>query len=80
MLHSINGIRRPVVNGDVPLQVKLAVMELDYRETSAADHVDFVHAGDTASEDCCHKVQDLSRRGSGQVDIRQDGVLRVAIV
>lgn len=55
-------------------------MELDYRETSAADHMDFVHAGDTAPKDCCHKVQDLSWSGSWQVNIRQDGVLRAAVV
>lgn len=55
-------------------------MELDHGEASTADHVDFVHIGDTAFEDCRHEVQDLGRRGSGQVDIRQDGVLGAAIV
>lgn len=55
----------PVVRGYVPLQVKLSVMELDYWETSNADHVDFVHAGDAAFKDSCHKIQDLRWSGSG---------------
>lgn len=70
----------PVVNRDVALQVKLAVMELDHGEASAADDVDFVHAGDAALQDCRHQFQDLCWRGCGQVDIRQDGVLRASIV
>lgn len=55
-------------------------MELDYRETSAADHVDFVHAGDAASKDCRHKFQHLCWRGGGDVNVRQDGVLRAAVI
>lgn len=55
----------PVVGGYVPLQVKLTVMELDYRETGNADHVDFVHTGDAAFKDSCHKIQDLRWSGSG---------------
>jgi len=55
-------------------------MELDHGEAGTADHVDFVHTGNTALKDRGHKVQDLHRRGSGQVNIRQDGVLGAAIV
>lgn len=73
-------VEGPVVNGDVPLQVELVVMELDHGEASAADHGDFVRAGDTASKDRRHEVQDLGRGGGGQVDVRQDGVLGAAIV
>ena len=76
----ITVVLSPVVNGDVPLQIKLPVMELDHRETSAAHHMDFVHAGDTARKDCRHEIQDLGWSGSRQVNVRQDGVLRAAIV
>lgn len=55
-------------------------MEFDYGETSAADHVDFVHAGHAAFQDHRHKVENLSWSGCGQVDIRQYGVLRAPIV
>ena len=55
-------------------------MELDDGEASAADHLDFVHARHTASEDCCYEVQDLCRGGGGQVDVRQDGVLGAAVI
>ena len=71
---------RPVVDGDVPLQVELAVMELGHRETSAADHIDFVRAGDAALQDRRHEVQDICRRRCGQVNIGQDGVLRAAVI
>lgn len=68
MLHRVKkatGVSHsPVVNCDVSLQVELAMMELDDRETGAADHVDFVHAGDAASEDCWNQVQDLGWSGS----------------
>ncbi|TNN74659.1 hypothetical protein EYF80_015206 [Liparis tanakae] len=60
--------------------VKLAVMELDHGEAGTADHIDFVHTGNTTLKDRGHKVQDLHRRGSGQVNIRQDGVLGAAII
>lgn len=70
----------PVVDSDVSLQVQLTMMELNHRETSAADHVDFVHTGNAAFEDRCHKFQDLCWRRGGEVDIREDGVLRAAVV
>lgn len=55
-------------------------MELGDGETGAADHLDVVHAGHAASQDCCHQLQDIGRRGSRQVDVGQDGVLGVAVV
>lgn len=61
----VNEISSPVVGGDVPLQVKLTVMELNHGETSTANHVDLVHTGNAALEDCCHEIQDLRRTGSG---------------
>lgn len=80
MLHNIAFAHQPVINGDVPLQVKLTVMEFDNGETSAADHVDFMHAGDAAFQDHRHEVENLSWSGCGQVDIRQYRVLRPPIV
>lgn len=56
------------------------MMKLDYWETCAADHMDFMHAGDAASKDCRHKFEDLGWCGSGQINIREDGVLRTAII
>lgn len=44
----------PVVDCNVPLEIKLAIVELDNGETSGADHLDIVHAGHTASKDCCN--------------------------
>lgn len=80
MLHNIAFAHQPVINGDVPLQVKLTVMEFDNGETSAADHVDFMHAGDAAFQDHRQEVENLSWSGCGQVDIRQYRVLRPPIV
>lgn len=55
-------------------------MELDHGQTSAADHVDLVHAGDAPPQDYRHEFQDLRGRGRGQVDVGQDGVLGAAVV
>lgn len=55
-------------------------MELGDRETGAADHLDVVHTGHAASQDCGDQLQDLSWRGGRQVNVGQDRILRLAVI
>lgn len=47
-------------------------MELDDGEPGAADHLDVVHTGHAASQDCGDQLQDFGRSGGRQVNVGQD--------
>lgn len=72
--------KSPVVDGDVSLEVELLVTELDHRKSSSAERLNFVNTWNALPQNNSDQLQNFSRRGSGQVNVRQNGVFRTAIL
>lgn len=75
-----NKCSQPVVDGDVSMEVELSMTELDHRKPSSAERLDFVHAWNALPQNGSNQLQNFSRSSSGQVNVRQNGVFRMAIL
>lgn len=54
--------------------------ELDHRKSGSAERLYFVHTWYALPQNGCNKLQNFSRSGSGQVNVGQNGVFRMAIL
>lgn len=74
-----NGFQ-PIVDCDVSLEVELSMTELDHRKSGSAERLYFVYTRNALPQNGCNKLQNFNRSGSGQVNVRQNGVFRMAIL
>lgn len=65
---------QPVVNGDVPLKVEVAMAELDHGQSCGGERLHLVNSRDALPQHGRDKLQHLSGRCRAEVDVGQDGV------